>query len=99
MAEILNKSYISIGALGQSLLEKFALNVPSLVLTISENQLELIDNLIQTDTFLYIGIIPIDYSILLENNINKLYNVELYNKIKLNCIKFVKNNKLSDILN
>ena len=98
MAEILNKSYISIGALGQSLLEKIALNIPSLVLTISENQARSIVNLIQTDTFICIGNIPIDYSILLENNINKLYNMELYNKIKLNCIKYSENQKIRDII-
>ena len=98
MAEILNKSYISIGALGQSLFEKIALNIPSLVLTISENQSALIDNLIKTDTFIYIGNIPIDYSRVLENNINILYNIELYNKIKLNCMNLIKNKKITDIL-
>lgn len=98
MAEILNKSYISIGALGQSLFEKIALNIPSLVLTLSKNQEETIVNLNQTNIFLYIGNTPIDYSIILETNINKLYNTELYNKIKLNCIKFIKNQKLGDII-
>ena len=38
----------------------------------------LINNIIESGTFINIGNIPIDYSTVLENYINKLYNVESF---------------------
>ena len=97
MAEILNKSYISIGSLGQSLFERMALQIPSIMMTIVDNQKYLIDILIKSDTFIFLGNIPIQYDKILEENINKLYNTDIYKEKQINCKKFIKNIKIYNL--
>ena len=97
MAEILNKSYISIGSLGQSLFERMALKIPSIMMSIVDNQKYIIDTLIKSDTFIFFGNIPLKYDKILEESINKLYNIDIYKEKQINCEKFIKNIKLDII--
>jgi UDP-2,4-diacetamido-2,4,6-trideoxy-beta-L-altropyranose hydrolase len=95
IAEIFNKSYISIGAIGQGLLERIALKIPSIIISLTENQLLVSKDLINSECFEYMGNIPIDYSKL----INKIEHIEHnYNNIILKCEGFFKYNKLKNII-
>jgi UDP-2,4-diacetamido-2,4,6-trideoxy-beta-L-altropyranose hydrolase len=91
MAEVLNRSYISIGALGQSLLERIALGIPSIALAISDNQTNLIDTLAKSETFTFLGTLPLHYDKILEEAINGLYNVDTYEERRTKCKKFIRN--------
>ena len=92
--EIFNKSYISIGALGQGSLERIALKIPSIMLSLTENQLLVSKNLINSECFKYIGNIPLNYNNLLDEILTIEKN---YNKYFGNCKKYFNSNKL-DIL-
>lgn len=89
--EIFNKSYISIGTLGQSSLERIALKIPSIMISLTENQLLVSKNLIDTNCFKYIGNIPQNYNNLYDEIINIEKN---YIKYVENCRNYFKSNKL-----
>lgn len=89
--EIFNKSYISIGALGQSLLERIALKIPSIVFSLSENQLLVSKELIDSGCFKYIGNIPVNY----DNLLNEIIYIDKnYDELIDNCDRYFNNNKL-----
>ena len=94
--EIYNKSYISIGALGQGSLERIALKIPSIMITLTENQLLVSKSLIQSKCFKYMGNIPLNY----DNLIYEIADIEKnYNKYVSNCNKYLKSNKLESLFN
>lgn len=94
--EILNRSYISIGALGQSLLERIALKIPSIMISLSENQLLVSKNLLSSGCFRYIGSIPLNY----DNLLNEIISIEKnYIKYVENCNKYFSRNKLINLFN
>lgn len=89
--EIFNKSYISIGALGQSSLERIALKIPSIMISLTENQLLVSKDLINAGCFKYIGNIPLNYY----NLIDEIIHIEKhYVKYVENCKKYFHTNKL-----
>lgn len=97
MSYVLNKSYISIGTLGQSLFERMALKIPSIMISIVDNQKYLIDTLIKSNTFIFLGNIPLQYDKILEKNINKLNNSDIYKEKQINCEKNIKDIKINNL--
>lgn len=85
--ELLSKSDIAIGALGQTSFERIVLKIPSISFIIAENQNCLYELFRPFNIFIYLGKIPIDYKLTLKNALYNLidnYNLYIENLNKIN---------------
>ena len=100
--EILSKSDLSIGSIGQSFYERLILKIPSIVFTIADNQLEIYDKYKNDNLFIYCGHKMENCQIIIDKLRNITNNKEEWDKMIYCCTnisnKFINKNYIKDII-